>query len=155
MGGTCSMMGKMGNACNILVWKPECKISLWRPSRRWEYNIIMDLMETGWESVDSTHLLQDRDSGGSLWTLQWTFGFIKGRDFFMGQIKPNNTSNKVERFSHLGSEMWLDGITYEEITMRTRRGREYYQTFRNIILKETISEKVTNTLYKAACCFLS
>jgi len=29
--------------------------------RRWEYDIRMDLKETGWEGVDWIHLIQDRD----------------------------------------------------------------------------------------------
>jgi hypothetical protein len=54
-------MGEMGSAQNILVGKPEGKRPLGRPRRRWEYNIGMDLRETGWEVVHWTHLTQDRD----------------------------------------------------------------------------------------------
>jgi hypothetical protein len=32
-----------------LVRKPEGKISLGRPSRRWEYNIKMDIQGEGWK----------------------------------------------------------------------------------------------------------
>jgi hypothetical protein len=39
-------MGKMRNACNILVGKPEGKRPLGRPRHRWED--IMDLREIGW-----------------------------------------------------------------------------------------------------------
>jgi hypothetical protein len=35
--------------------------ALGRPRRRWENNIRMDLMETGWESVDWIHMVQDRN----------------------------------------------------------------------------------------------
>jgi len=40
----------MKNAC-ILVGKREGKRPLGRPRRTWENNIIMDLRETGWETV--------------------------------------------------------------------------------------------------------
>jgi hypothetical protein len=36
-------MGKMRNAYNILVAKPEGKIALERPRRRWEDNIRMGM----------------------------------------------------------------------------------------------------------------
>jgi hypothetical protein len=41
--------------------KTERKRPLGRPKRKWEDNIRKDLMETGWEIVDWTHLAQDRD----------------------------------------------------------------------------------------------
>jgi hypothetical protein len=31
----------------VLVGKPEGKRPLWRPRRRWEYNIKMDVQEVG------------------------------------------------------------------------------------------------------------
>jgi hypothetical protein len=43
-------MGKMRNAYNILVGKPEEKRPLGRPKRGWENKIVMDLREIGWES---------------------------------------------------------------------------------------------------------
>jgi hypothetical protein len=41
-------MGKMRNACKMLVGKPEGKIPLAKPTLRWEGNIRMDLTETDW-----------------------------------------------------------------------------------------------------------
>jgi hypothetical protein len=41
--------------------KPERKRALGRRRRRWEDGIRMDLMETGWGSVDWIQLAQDRD----------------------------------------------------------------------------------------------
>jgi hypothetical protein len=38
-------VGEMRNAYQISVRKTEGMISLWRPRRRWEYNITMDLQE--------------------------------------------------------------------------------------------------------------
>jgi hypothetical protein len=45
MGGACRANRKKRNACRILVGKPEGKIPLERPRRRWVHNIKMDLRE--------------------------------------------------------------------------------------------------------------
>jgi len=45
----------------VLVEKPEGKIPLGRPRRRWEDNIRMDLREVGCGCVDWMELAQDRD----------------------------------------------------------------------------------------------
>jgi hypothetical protein len=42
-------MGEKINAYRILVGKPEGKISLGRPKRRWVDNITMDLK--GWDGM--------------------------------------------------------------------------------------------------------
>jgi hypothetical protein len=42
----------MRNAYNVLVGKIERKRPLGRPRNRWEDNIRMDLMETGWCELD-------------------------------------------------------------------------------------------------------
>jgi hypothetical protein len=44
----------------VLVGKPEGKIPLGRPRRRWKYGIRMDLREIGLVSVDWIQLAQDR-----------------------------------------------------------------------------------------------
>ena len=46
----------------VLVVKPEGKIELGRPNRRWEDNIKMDLQEVRCEGVDWIELAQKRDS---------------------------------------------------------------------------------------------
>jgi hypothetical protein len=51
----------MGNACKILVGKPEGKRPLGRPRHTREVNIRMNVKEIGWENVDWIHLAQDRD----------------------------------------------------------------------------------------------
>jgi len=43
------------------VGKPERKIKLGRPRRRWKDNIKMDLQEVGFEGMDWIDLAQDRD----------------------------------------------------------------------------------------------
>ena len=48
--------------------KPEGKRPLWRPRRRWEDDIEMDLQEVGCEGVDWIQLAQDRDRWRALVT---------------------------------------------------------------------------------------
>ena len=54
-------MEQSRNAYRVLVWKPESKRPLWRPRRRWEDNIKMDLRELGCDLGDWTALAEDRD----------------------------------------------------------------------------------------------
>jgi hypothetical protein len=61
MGGPCSTNGEKRNAYRLLVRKPEGKIPLGRPRRRWVDNIRMDLGEVGWGDVDWIGLAQDRN----------------------------------------------------------------------------------------------
>ena len=51
-------MQKGRSAFKILTGKPTGKIPLWRPRRRWEENIRMDLTKIGIDTrnwVDSAH----------------------------------------------------------------------------------------------------
>jgi hypothetical protein len=59
-------MGERRNAYRILVGKPEGKIALARPRRRWVDNIKMHLRETGWDGMDWIDLAQDRDQWRAL-----------------------------------------------------------------------------------------
>jgi hypothetical protein len=59
-------MGKMRNACRLLVGKGERKRPLGRPRRRWVVNIKMDILEIGWGGVDWIGLAQDRDKWRAL-----------------------------------------------------------------------------------------
>jgi hypothetical protein len=54
-------MGEDRGVYRVLVWKPEGKRPLWRPRRRWEDNIKMDLQEVGGGGGDWMELAQDRD----------------------------------------------------------------------------------------------
>ena len=45
----------------VLVWKPEGKIPLGRPRRRWEDNIKLDLQEVGCGGMNWIDVAQDRD----------------------------------------------------------------------------------------------
>jgi hypothetical protein len=59
-------MGEKMNDYRILVGKPEGKIPLGRPRRRWVDNIKMDLRETGWNGMEWIDLAQDRDQWRAL-----------------------------------------------------------------------------------------
>jgi hypothetical protein len=54
-------MGEDRGVHRVLVGKPEGKRSLWRPRRRWEDNIKMNLQEVGGCLGDWMELAQDRD----------------------------------------------------------------------------------------------
>jgi hypothetical protein len=54
-------MREKRNANRLLVGKPEGKMPLGRPKRRWIDNIKMDLVGVGWGDVDLIGLDQDRD----------------------------------------------------------------------------------------------
>ena len=53
-------MGEERGMCRVLVGKPEGKIPLGSPRRRWVDNIRMDLQEVGCGYVDWIGLAQDR-----------------------------------------------------------------------------------------------
>jgi hypothetical protein len=60
MGKECNMHEEMRNACKISVRKPEGKRPFGIPMHKWEDNIKMYFMKTGWEGVVWMHLAQDR-----------------------------------------------------------------------------------------------
>jgi hypothetical protein len=64
--GHVARMGETRNAYRILVGKPEGKIPLGRPRRRWVDNIKMDLREIGWDGMDWIDLTQNRDQWRAL-----------------------------------------------------------------------------------------
>ena len=47
MAGHMTRVGDRRGACRVLVGKPDRKIPLGRPRRRWEANIKIDLQEVG------------------------------------------------------------------------------------------------------------
>jgi hypothetical protein len=57
--------GVKRNAYRIFVGKPKGKGPL-RPRRRWVDNIKMDLREIGWDGMDWSDLVQDRDQWRAL-----------------------------------------------------------------------------------------
>jgi hypothetical protein len=50
--GHVARMRETGNACRILVGKPEGKRPLGRPRRRWEDKIKLKFREVGWGGMD-------------------------------------------------------------------------------------------------------
>jgi hypothetical protein len=61
-------MGKERGVHRVLVGKPEGKMPLGRPRRRWEDNIKIDLLEVGGGGGDWVELAQDRDRWRALVT---------------------------------------------------------------------------------------
>jgi hypothetical protein len=59
-------MGENKTASRRVGGKPERKIPLGRPRRRWVDNIKLDLRETGWDGIDWIDLAQDRDQWRAL-----------------------------------------------------------------------------------------
>jgi len=54
-------MAERRGVFRVLVGKPEGKIPLGRPRRRWEDNIKMELLEVGCGGMYWIELAQDRD----------------------------------------------------------------------------------------------
>ena len=64
MGGHVACMGERRGVFRVSMGKPEEKRPLWRPRRRWEDNIKMDLMdlqEVGCGVLDWVELAEDKD----------------------------------------------------------------------------------------------
>ena len=59
--GHVARMGEERGVYRVLVGRPEGKIPLGRPRRRWVDNIRMDLQEVGCGYMDWIGLAQDRD----------------------------------------------------------------------------------------------
>jgi hypothetical protein len=59
--GHVARMGEKRNAYRLLVGKPEGKIPLGRPRRRWVDNIRMDLGEVGCGDMDWIGVAKDRN----------------------------------------------------------------------------------------------
>jgi hypothetical protein len=55
------MYGERRGVYRVLVGKPEGKIPLGRPRRRWKSNIKIDPREVGCGSMDWIDVAQDRD----------------------------------------------------------------------------------------------
>ena len=66
--GHVARMGERRGVYRVLVGKPEGKRPLWRPRRRWEDNIKMDLQEVGCGGMEWIELAQKRDRWRALVT---------------------------------------------------------------------------------------
>jgi hypothetical protein len=54
-------MGEWRRVYRVLVRKPEEKMQIGRPRRRWDDNIKIDLQEVGCGGMDWIELAQDRE----------------------------------------------------------------------------------------------
>jgi hypothetical protein len=70
-------MGEKRNVYGLLVGKPEGKLPLGRPRRRWIDNIKMDLLEIGVSVVDWIGMAQDRYRWRALVNSAMNFQFHK------------------------------------------------------------------------------
>jgi hypothetical protein len=59
--GHVARMGERRGVYRVLVGKTEGKRTMWRPRRRWDENIKMDLQEVGCGGMDWIELAHDRD----------------------------------------------------------------------------------------------
>ena len=59
--GHVARMGERRDVYRVWVGKPEGKRLVWRPRRRWEDNIKMELHVLGGGDVDWNDVAQDRD----------------------------------------------------------------------------------------------
>jgi hypothetical protein len=59
--GHVTRMGEKRNPYRLLVGKPEARMPLGTPRRKWLENIRVDLVEVGWGDVDWIGLSQDTD----------------------------------------------------------------------------------------------
>ena len=66
-------MGKSRVVYRFLVGKPEGKIILGRPRRRWEDNIKIDVQQVGCGGMDWIELAQDRDRWRTLLNVVMNF----------------------------------------------------------------------------------
>jgi hypothetical protein len=59
--GRVAHVGESKGVYRVLLGTPEGKRPLWRPRRRWEYSIKIDLQEVGCGDMDWIELAQDMD----------------------------------------------------------------------------------------------
>ena len=64
--GHVARMGDRRNAYRVWRKKPKDKRPLERPRHKWNYIIIIDFNEVGWESKDCSPAAQDRERWGAL-----------------------------------------------------------------------------------------
>jgi hypothetical protein len=70
-------MEEKRDAYRILMTKPEGRIPLGRPRRKWVNNINVNLREIGWDNMDWIDLARDRDQCRALVNTEMNFWFHK------------------------------------------------------------------------------
>jgi hypothetical protein len=58
--GQVAHMGQKRNVYRGFVEKPKGQTPFGKPTHTWKENIKLDLKETGWGSLNSIHLAQDK-----------------------------------------------------------------------------------------------
>jgi hypothetical protein len=87
------------NQYRLLVGKPEGKIPLGRPRRRWVDNIKMNTEEMGWGDVDWIGLARDRDT----WTAPVNAVLNVRVPYNAGKLSSGNTSGGLSCSAQLHS----------------------------------------------------
>ncbi|KAJ4446005.1 hypothetical protein ANN_12691 [Periplaneta americana] len=96
--GHVARMGESRTAYSVLVGRPEGKIPLGRPRRRWEDNIKMDLMEVGYYDREWINLAQDRDQWRAY--VRATMN-VKTSDN-AGEMSPGSSTESYPAFARIG-----------------------------------------------------
>jgi hypothetical protein len=96
--------------------KPEGKIPLGKPRRRWVDNIEIYLRAIGWVVWAGSVWLRVGTSGGLLWTRWWTFGFHKilGSSWVPAQLAASQKGSApwVSKWCHLRRTLVENKIVY-------------------------------------------
>jgi hypothetical protein len=79
-------MGEEWKVYKVLVEKPEGKRPLGRPWRMWEEEIIMELREIGWGSVEWIQLAQEKDQWRALVNTMKNLRVLAPRSYLFSQI---------------------------------------------------------------------
>ena len=93
--GHVARMGKERGVYRVLVGKPEGKIPLGRPRRRWVDNIRMDLHEVGCGYMDWIGLAQDRDRWRTLVSAVMNLRFPWNAGNFLTSCKSVSCSRRT------------------------------------------------------------
>jgi hypothetical protein len=88
-------MGEGKGVYGVLVGKPQGKRPLWRPRRRWEDNIRMDLQEVGCGCEDWIGLAQNRDRWWALVSAVMNLRVPKNAGNFLTSCKPFSFSRST------------------------------------------------------------
>jgi len=97
--GHVARMGEERRVYRVLVGKPEGRIPLGRPRRRWVDNMRLDLQVVGCRYIDWIGLAQDRDSWRTLVSAVMNLRVPRNAGNFLTSCKPVSLSRRT---LHLG-----------------------------------------------------
>ena len=95
MGWVCGAYGRGEGVYRVLVGKPEGRIPLGRPRRRWVDNIRMDLQEMGCGYMDWIGLDQDRERWRTLVSEVMNLRVLWNAGNFLTNCKPVSFSRRT------------------------------------------------------------